>query len=73
MTGVLIPLAVILGEGARKRRTAYRSGRRELFAAGLDDVIKDVAPKPKRKKPKEKNGRLIARTPFASKQRWRVF
>ena len=60
-------------EGARKRRTAYRSGRRELFASGLDDLIKDAVPKPKRAKPKEKEGRLIKRTKFASKQRWRVY
>jgi hypothetical protein len=64
-----IPLSLLLGEGARKRRTAYSSGRRELIGY---EVPKDIVPRPKRKPPKKKPGRLIARTPFAYK-RWRVF
>lgn len=66
----LIPLSLLLGEGARKRRTAYSSGRRELIGY---EVPKHIVAKPKRKSPaKKKSGRLIARTPLAYK-RWRVF
>lgn len=65
----LIPLSLLLGEGARKRRTAYRSGRRELIGF---EVPKEIVPKPKRASPKKKPGRLISRTPLAYK-RWRVF
>ena len=66
---VLIPLSLLLGEGTRKRRTAYSSGRRELIGFDIPD---DLVPKPKRKPPEKKPGRLIARTPYAYK-RWRVF
>ena len=63
----LIPLSLLLGEGARKRRTAYSSGRRELIGF---EMPKNATPK--LKSPKTKPGRLIARTPYAYK-RWRVF
>lgn len=65
----LIPLSQVLGEGSRKRRTAYRSGRRELIGFDVGDAIHKIK---KRKSPKKKPGRLIARTPYAYK-RWRVF
>jgi len=63
----MIPLSLLLGEGSRKRRTAYSSGRRELIGF---DIPKNATLK--RKSPKTKPGRLIAKTPFAYK-RWRVF
>jgi hypothetical protein len=63
----LIPLSLLLGEGARKRRTAYSSGRREMIGF---EMPKNASLK--RKSPKKKTGRLISRTPFAYK-RWRVF
>lgn len=65
----LIPLSSVLQEGSRKRRTAYRSGRRELIGF---EIPRDAVPKPMRKSPKTNTGRLIARTPFAYK-RWRKF
>lgn len=52
----------------KKRRTAYRSGRRELI--GFELPTSGVK-KPNRRSPRDKSGRLIARTPFASKTRWR--
>jgi len=64
---VLIPLSLLLGEGARKRRTAYSSGRKELIG-----YEKPQFRRPTRKVKKKKLGRLIARTPLAYK-RWRVF
>jgi len=63
----MIPLSLLLGEGSRKRRTAYSSGRRELIGF---DMPKNA--KSKRKSPKTKPGNLISRTPFAYK-RWRSF
>lgn len=63
----LIPLSLLLGEGARKRRTAYSSGRKELIGYEAPK-----SPFGRRKVKKKSSGRLIARTPFAYK-RWRVF
>ncbi len=64
----LIPLKQVL-EGKKKRRTAYKSGRREKIGFELPSEVKpDFSIRPKKK---DKPGRLIARTPFASKTKWR--
>jgi hypothetical protein len=68
----LVPLTDLLDEGLKKRRTAYRSGRSEL--TGFDNIRKLVRHKHRVKtglKSRDRRGRLIARTPYASKTRWR--
>lgn len=65
----LVSLQSLL-EGKKKRRTAYKSGRLEKIGfSGLKDTLKpDLGLK---KKKRDKPGRLIARTPLASKTKWR--
>lgn len=58
-------------EGKKKRRTAYKSGRLEKIGFDLPKQAKpELGIRPKKK---DKPGRLIARTPFASRTRWRVW
>ena len=64
----LISLSALIAEGKKKRRTAYKSGRREKLGFELP---KQELPSLGIKKKRDKPGRLIARTPLASKSRWR--
>lgn len=65
----LVPLRLVL-EGKKKRRTAYKSGRREKIGFELPKQAKPELGVTK--KHHDKPGRkLIARTPLASKTRWR--
>lgn len=63
------------GGGLRKRRTAYSSGRRELFGwrrkrPGLHrQDITGAVKKTRRKKPR----RLLSRLGLSSKHRWRKY
>jgi hypothetical protein len=62
------------GGGLRKRRTAYSSGRRELFGwrrkrpgISLQDIQGLV------KKKRKKSKRLLSRLGLSSKHRWRTY
>jgi len=65
----LVSLSALL-EGKKKRRTAYKSGRQEKI--GYTSLKPKLKPElGLKKKKKDKPGRLIARTPLASKTKWR--
>lgn len=64
------------GGGVRKRRTAYSSGRRELFGMRSKKVV-DLGGELKKHlgslKNKKKGGDSLSHTGFKSKQRWKTY